>query len=94
MDTAFSERLAKLFDEAAGVADGLRQDADGFLRARIGQISQELDLVPREEFDAVREMAIRARAENARLEKRVTLLEKRLKARRIRPLRRKNRHIA
>lgn len=92
IDAAFSEKLSKILDDAAGVADGLRQEADGFLRARVEKLSQELNTVPREEFEVVRDMAIAARAENAKLAKRIAVLEKRLSARKVRPLRRKKGH--
>ena len=72
--------LSRVMTGAVGVAQGVRQEADGFMRAQIERILRDADVVTREEFEAVRQMAITARDENERLETRIAALEARLPA--------------
>ena len=67
--------LAKLMTDAAGMARGAREEVDGFFRAQAERILGDLDMVSREEFEAVRLMAQEAREENARLGERIAALE-------------------
>src|SRR6516225_5314609 len=71
----FLDDLAKLFQNAAGMADGARREVEDFFRARMERILAGMDLVTREEFEAAREMAVRAREENERLAARIAALE-------------------
>src|SRR5437763_1740325 len=75
----------RFFDDLAGVAGGaisalagLRQEAEAIVKARIDETIRALDLVRRDEFDAVMEMAGRARAGQEASEARVVALEERL----------------
>jgi BMFP domain-containing protein YqiC len=75
----------RFFDDIAGVAGGaisalagLRQEAEAIVRARIDETIRALDLVRREEYDAVAEMAARAREGQETAESRVAALEERL----------------
>ncbi len=75
----------RFFDDLAGVAGGaisaltgLRQEAEAIVRARIDEAIRALDLVRREEHDAVAEMASLARAGQEAAEQRVATLEERL----------------
>jgi BMFP domain-containing protein YqiC len=70
--------LAKLMTDAAGAAQGVRREAETMFRAQGERILNTMDVVKREEFEAVREMALRAREENDALLARVALLEARL----------------
>jgi BMFP domain-containing protein YqiC len=70
--------LAKLATDAAGAAQGLRRDAETALKSGLEKLLRDMDLVTREEFDAVAEMARLAREENDRLAARVAALEARL----------------
>ena len=72
--------LAQLMTNAAGVAQGVREEAETMMRGRIERFLADSDLVTREEFDAVRDMAQKAREENAALEARLAALETRLAA--------------
>jgi BMFP domain-containing protein YqiC len=72
------DEFARLMTDAAGVAQGVRREVDGVVRAQAERILRDLDYVNREEFEAVREMAIKAREENDRLSARLTELEARL----------------
>lgn len=72
------DEIAKLMSEAAGAVDGVRREAETVARSQLQRLLSDMDLVSREEFDAVREMAAKARAENDRLAARVAELEARL----------------
>jgi BMFP domain-containing protein YqiC len=74
-DNPFLDGLAKFFTDAAGAAQGVRTEIDTFMRQRLERLVADMNLVPREEFEAVKEMAARARAENERLEARLAALE-------------------
>ena len=70
--------LARLMTDAAGAAQGVRREAEGFFRAQAERVLRELDVVQREEFEAVRAMAQQAREENERLAQRLAALEARI----------------
>ena len=72
--------LARLMTDAAGAAQGVRREAEGFFRSQAERVLRELDVVQREEFEAVRAMAQLAREENERLAQRLAALEARLAA--------------
>ena len=67
--------IARLMTDAAGAAQGVRQEAETVMRGQAERVLRELDVVRREEFEAVKEMAARAREENARLQARIEALE-------------------
>ena len=79
-DNPILDGLARLFTDAAGAAQSVRTEVDTFMRHRLEKLVTDMDLVPREEFEAVKAMAAKARTENERLEKRIAELETRLKA--------------
>jgi BMFP domain-containing protein YqiC len=70
--------FARLFTDAAGMAQGVRREAEGVVKAQFERLIRDMDVVSREEFEAVREMAILAREQNERLEARITALEAKL----------------
>lgn len=72
------DEVAKLMTDAAGAAQGLKREAETIMRAQGEKILKDMDLVRREEFEAVKAMAEKARAENERLEARIAALEARL----------------
>jgi len=74
-DNPFLDGLARFFTDAAGAAQSVRNEIDTFVKARLEKLVADMDFVPREEFEAVREMAAKARAENERLEARISALE-------------------
>ena len=69
------DEFAKLMTDAAGVAQGMRREVETAVRSRAERFLGELDVVQREEFEAVRDMAARAREENEALKKRLDALE-------------------
>jgi BMFP domain-containing protein YqiC len=74
----FFDELARLMTDAASVAQGVRREAETVLRTQVERWIADLDLVKREDFDVVRELASKARAENEKLTARVAELEARL----------------
>ncbi|VAW06748.1 FIG018229: hypothetical protein, partial [hydrothermal vent metagenome] len=69
------DEIAKLMTEAAGAADGVRREAETAMKSQLQRLIADMDFVPREEFDAVRDMARAAREENAALAARIAALE-------------------
>ena len=67
--------LAKLASGAASALQGVRDEIEAAVRARVERKLAELDLVTREEFEVVRDMAARAREENEALNARLRKLE-------------------
>jgi BMFP domain-containing protein YqiC len=77
-DNPFLDGMARLFTDAAGAANTLRQEIDTFVRQRLERLVTDMDFVKREEFEAVKAMAAKARAENEKLEARIAALEARV----------------
>lgn len=74
------DEIARLFTNAAGAAQGVRQEVETVIRSQAERLVADLDLVPREEFEVVREMAALAREENELLKARIDALEAALAA--------------
>ncbi len=72
--------VSKLATSAAGLVQGAGREAEMLLRQRLERILDRMDLVTREEFDVVKEMAMQARMENELLAKRLTVLEEVIQA--------------
>jgi BMFP domain-containing protein YqiC len=70
--------LGRLMTDAAGVASGVRREIDSIVTSQIERLLRDADVVTREEFDAVREMAVLAREENEALKARIAALEAKL----------------
>lgn len=67
--------LSKLMTNAMGVAQGAKSEADAALKSWVDRWLADRDFVTREEFEAVREMAVKARTENAELRARLDRLD-------------------
>lgn len=78
-DNKFFDDLAKLGQSAVGTLHGVKGEMEAMIRARLEYILKDMDLVSREEFDVVHDMAKAARTENAALKKKIAALEKTLK---------------
>ena len=76
----FLDEFSKLMTDAAGAAQGMRREVETLMRAQGERILREMDVVQREEFEAVKEMAAKAREENERLSARIVELEAALAA--------------
>ncbi len=74
-DNPFLDGMAKMFTDAAGMAQGVRSEIDTFVKQRLERLVTEMDFVPREEFEAVKAMAAKARSENESLAARIAALE-------------------
>ncbi|HWK67182.1 MAG TPA: accessory factor UbiK family protein [Rhizobiaceae bacterium] len=72
------DEFARLVTDAAGAAQGVRREVETAFRAQAERLLNSMEIVQREEFEAVREMAVKARAENQRLAARIEELEARL----------------
>ena len=72
------DEFAKLMTDAAGVAQGVRDEAENAIRTQLERFMGDMDLVTRDEFEAVKAMAIAARDENEALAKRIAVLEEKL----------------
>ncbi len=69
------DEVAKLMTDAAGAAQGVGREMQSLARSQGERVLREFDVVQREEFEAVKAMAEKARAENAALEARLAALE-------------------
>jgi len=74
----FFDEIARLMNDAAGVASGVRREFDTVFRNQADRILRDLDVVKREEFEAVKDMARLAREENETLKARIAALEAKL----------------
>ena len=72
------DQFARLMNDAAGVAQGVRREVDSVMRSQAERILADMDVVHREEFEAVKEMARLAREENEALKARIAALEAKL----------------
>jgi len=72
------DEFAKLLTDAAGAAQGVRREVETAFRAQAERLLNSMEIVQREEFEAVREMAVKARAENEKLSARIAALEAKL----------------
>ena len=69
------DEFAKLMTDAAGAAQGVRREVETAFKAQAEKVLNSMDVVQREEFEAAREMAVKARAENKALTARIAALE-------------------
>lgn len=70
--------LAKVAGGAASTLSGIKGEVESLVRQQIERILVDADMVPRDEFDAVKAMAAKARSGQEAMEKRVHELEKKL----------------
>jgi BMFP domain-containing protein YqiC len=74
----FFDEIGRLMNDAAGAAQGMKREFDTVMRSQAERILRDLDIVKREEFEAVKEMARLAREENEALKARLAGLEAKL----------------
>ncbi|MBK9079700.1 MAG: accessory factor UbiK family protein [Hyphomicrobium sp.] len=67
--------FAKLMTDAAGAAEGMKTEAQSLFKSQTERFLRDMDVVAREDFEAVKAMAQKAREENEALAKRVAALE-------------------
>lgn len=74
----FFDDLARLANGAAGTFAGARSEVEALVKQRMESVLADMDVVPRDEFEVVRDMARTAREENDALKKRLDELEAKL----------------
>src|SRR5215831_20135263 len=74
----FFDEIGRLMNDAAGAAQGMKREFDSVWRSQAEKFLRDMDLVKREEFEAVKDMARLAREENEALKARITVLEAKL----------------
>ena len=74
----FFDEIGRLMNDAAGAAQGVKREVDTVMRNQAERILRDLDVVKREEFEAVKDMARLAREENEALKARIAVLEAKL----------------
>jgi BMFP domain-containing protein YqiC len=79
-DNRVLDSMARFFTNAAGAAQAFRTEVESIVKTRLERLVADLDFVPREEFNAVKQMAAKARAENDKLSARVAALEAQIAA--------------
>ena len=74
----FFDEIGRLMNDAAGAAQGVKREVDTLWRNQAEKILRDLDVVKREEFEAIKDMARLAREENEALKARIEVLEGKL----------------
>lgn len=69
------DEIGRLMNDAAGAAQGAKREIEAVVRTQAERILRDLDLVKREEFEVVKDMARLAREENEALKARIAALE-------------------
>jgi BMFP domain-containing protein YqiC len=77
-DNRFLDGMAKFLTNAAGAAQAFKTEMETMMKGRIEKMISDLEFVPRDEFEAVKAMAAKARAENEKLAARLAELESKL----------------
>jgi BMFP domain-containing protein YqiC len=72
------DELSRLITDAAGLAEGARREVETVVKAQLERLLAGMDVVTREEFEAAKEMAAKARNENEALAARIAALEAKL----------------
>jgi BMFP domain-containing protein YqiC len=76
----FLDEIARLVNDATGAAQGVKREIDTVIKHQAEKFLNDMDLVKREEFEAVKDMARLAREENEALKARIDALEARMNA--------------
>ena len=77
-NSRFFDEVAKLMTGAAGAAQGVRKEIDTLVQTQVERVLNNLNIVKREDFEVVKDMAEKARLENSKLEARIAELEKKM----------------
>lgn len=73
--------IGKLATSTLGLAQGLREEVETLVRQRLERVIAELDVVPRDEFDALKALAVKLEQDNQALNERLDAVEKTKKPR-------------
>ena len=74
----FFDEIGRLMNDAAGAAQGVKREFDTVWRSQAEKFLRDMDLVKREDFEVVRDMARLAREENEAMKARIAVLEAKL----------------
>lgn len=74
-ENPFLDQLAKFMTNAAGAAKGVRDEIGTMIKTQAERLVNDLDLVPREEFEAMKALALKSRKELELLHARLVRLE-------------------
>ena len=77
-ENGFMDQVARLVTNAAGAAKGLRDEIGTMAKTQAEKLANDLELVPREEFEAMRAIALKAQADVQELTARIIALENKL----------------
>ena len=69
------DEFAKMMNNAAGAADGVKREVETLMKGQAERFMQKMDVVSRDEFEAVKAMAQKAREENDALTARIAAIE-------------------
>jgi BMFP domain-containing protein YqiC len=72
--------IGKLMNEAAGVADGVRREVETAVKSQVQRFIADMDLVKRDDFDALRELVQAQGEELAQLRKELAAFRSKKKA--------------
>jgi len=75
VENRFLDDLARVANGAIGALSGIRGEIEGLIKQRVERLLADMDLVPRDEFEAVKAVAAKARSEQEALALRVAALE-------------------
>jgi BMFP domain-containing protein YqiC len=75
VENKFLDDLARVANGAIGALSGIRGEIEGLIKQRVERLLADMDLVPRDEFEAVKAVAAKARSEQEALSLRVAALE-------------------
>ncbi len=70
-----SDGLAQIVNTAMGMTQGLRREVETLVKSQLERLMSSMDMVSREEFEAVRDIALKAHEENSALAARISQLE-------------------
>ncbi len=75
-DNPFIDDLSKLATGLVGTLDSMKKECDALVRARVERLASEFDLVPREDFEVLKDLCLKLDKQNKELQKRIEALEK------------------
>lgn len=75
-DNPLIDDISKLAQGLMSTLDSMKKECDAMVRARIERLAGEFELVPRDDFEALKALVLKLRAENEDLKNRIGRLEK------------------
>jgi BMFP domain-containing protein YqiC len=91
VENRFLDDLARVANGALGALSGVRSEIEAMVKQRVERLLADMDLVTRDEFEAVKAVAAKARSEQENLEARVAALEAAMAKAKTKPVTRRKR---